>query len=464
MIAAILRISGKAGANFLRFPETSAAEGPARSTPRLARAYAIWWLLSLVAFTTIVSLREAHKAVPSLVDICVGVCPGALADKLAYYSDHKSEFNVILLGDSLTYTGLHPEFIDPELGTRSVNMAMFAHWFATQYPFIQDLIPEIPRGTRVLWSVHLYDFVDAASVERVYPVGTANAVRYWSWGARFPGLADNILYYNPLTSFFVRTGELRERVMQRGANPVALPGIAARAFARPTASAQADSGELRHAGSMNDSPATQADFPTAPEFIRLQNHTLPESEALKTRLTQFYSHFPSVAAVSTVSDHGQINSAILYLTHGGYYRIELVPEYFREKQQEMAKSVWRLGDKAAENYTPPPLGPVSLKMFEAGLEAFRKAGVPVIVNAMEEAPFTFPNEIVRRKFRRLVDQTLRPIAQRYGDGYVHVDYASVIDSDYFDYNHFNSNGVGKYTALLVDELGQLPEFARRSGN
>ena len=437
MIAAILRISGKTGANFLRrFPKTSAAEVLARSTPRLTRAYVVWWLLSLVAFATIVSLREAHKAVPSLVDNCAGVCPGALDDKLAYYSDHKSEFNVILLGDSLTYTGLHPEFIDPELGTRSVNMAMFAHWFATQYPFIQDLIPEIPRGTRVLWSVHLYDFNDAGiSVPRVYPVGIENALRYWSWGARFPGLADNVLYYNPLTSFFVQRDQLRSHVIARSALLVPVPRLISPARA-------------------------EAEVPAAPEFASLRKPGFPESIQSTKRLAEYYSRYAMVAAVNPISDRGQINSVVLYLKGGGYYRVELMPEYFSEKQRGMAKSVWRLDDKAAEKYTPPPLGPVSLKMFEAGLAAFRRAGVPVTVNGMEEAPFTFPNETIRKKFRELVDQTLEPIVQRYGDDYIHADYSSIRDSDYFDYNHFNSTGIAKYTPLLVSALRKTNAFSR----
>lgn len=458
MISAISQLSGKAAAN-LRDRNSVNPKSSVHAAQRLARAYAMWWLASLFAITTIISLTTTHPSVARLIGY--PFYDVSMADKLAYYRQHKTEFDLILLGDSLTYTGLHPEFVDPALGTRSINMAHFANWLATQYPLIQDIVPVIPHGTRVLWSVHLYDFNDAGlSIQHVYPVGVLNAFRYWAWNAPNPGLVDNVLYYNPLTSFFVKTDELRERVMQRGAKPVTLPGIAARALANPTASAQAESSQLRHDPFFDNSPATEATFPAAPQFISLQNHTLRESEALKDRLIEYYSRFPSVAAVSPVSDRGQINSVILYLKRGGYYRIELVPEYFREKQREMAQSQWHLDDQAAENYTPPPLGPVSLKMFEAGLAAFRNAGVPVTVNAMEEAPFTFPNEIVRKKYRRLVDQTLQPIVRRYGDDYIHADYNSITDSDYFDYNHFNSSGIAKYTPLLVNALRRTRAFSR----
>ena len=107
---------------------------------------------------------------------------------------------------------------------------------------------------------------------------------------------------------------------------------------------------------------------------------------------------------------------------------------------------------------PPPLAPVSLRMFEAGLQAFRDAHIPVTVNMMEEAPYTFGNQILRRKTGKFLDQKLRPLVESYGDDYVHADYSSFTDADYFDYNHFNSQGIAKYTPLLLAKLRETPEF------
>ena len=428
MLSSVIQSSARAAANLRRVPLLRVTD---RSRPNLtvaarARAYAICWLVSLVALTALVSLRVAHTPAPNLLS-------GSLEDKLSYYSLHKSDFDLILLGDSLTYTGLHPEFLDPELGTRSINMAIFAHWLATQYPYIEDLIPQIPRGTRVLWSVHLYDFKDDLSVQHIYPVGVINAVRYWSWGAHNPGLADNVLYYNPLTRFFFERDELRSRLVARGQTPESVPRFFPSALAAP-------------------------EFPAAPAVGRAIE-SFADTPELRGKLNAYYTRRAMVLGVAPVSDRGHVNSVVLYLRGGGYYRIELTPEYFREKQREMAKSVWRPDDKTAEIYTPPPLGMVSLKMFEAGLAAFRKAGIPVTVNAMEEAPWTLPNKIVRQKLRRLVDETLQPIVRRYGDDYIHADYSSIVDADYFDYNHFNSNGIAKYTPLLVTALKKTPAFA-----
>ena len=57
-----------------------------------------------------------------------------------------------------------------------------------------------------------------------------------------------------------------------------------------------------------------------------------------------------------------------------------------------------------------------------------------------------------------MDAIIRPIVTKYGFDYVHVDYSSFDDADFFDYNHFNSQGVAKYTPLLVQKLRQLPMF------
>lgn len=428
MIASVLQLSGRVAANLRSIRKWRGAEGTTGSKlPRLTRTYAVWWLLSLLAITTLISWRAEHKPFSSLL-------AGPLEDKLAYYHEHKSEFDLILLGDSLTYTGLHPEFIDPGLGTHSINMAAFAHWFATQYPFVQDLIPEIPHGTRVLWSVHLYDFEDRILVPRQYSVGLRNALLYWSWGAHNPGLVDNLLYYNPFTRFFFERDELRSRLIARGDNPISMPRLIPRAFAEP-------------------------EIPAIPVFTGVEQRPLRSTAELRARLVDYYRRLPFVLGAAPISDRDQINSVVLYLKGGGYYRIELTPDYFRGKQQEMAKTEGRLDDKATEKFTPPPLGPVSLKMFEATLEAFRQAGIPVTINAMEEAPFTFPNEIVRRKYRELVDRTVEPIVRHFGDDYVHADYSSVVNADYFDYNHFNSTGIAKYTPLLIRELRKTPAFA-----
>ena len=43
--------------------------------------------------------------------------------------------------------------IDPLLGTHSINLSYWAHWFPTQYPSFQDLVPRLASGATVNFRV-----------------------------------------------------------------------------------------------------------------------------------------------------------------------------------------------------------------------------------------------------------------------------------------------------------------------
>jgi len=421
--------------------------------------YAGWWAAGVFVLMVCVTYIATPAPQPTLVAGPYEDAP-PLANKLLYYRQHKSEFDLILLGDSLTYTGLHPEFLDPVLGTHSINIATFAHWFATQYPLIKDLAPEIPVGTRVLWSIHNWDFDDNLAVRRVYPVGFRDAVRYWAWGAHNSGLADNLLYYNPLTRFLVANDEIRGSLISFGSHSFGLATVKladrlGHHFGAPGAQAPPT---VLIKGSNPDT----AEYAETVSFSPVHPRPIPDTPEFEAKLSAWFSRSAAVVRAVPKSDNGLINSVVVYFRGGGYYRIELLPEYFFGKQQENARLVWRPSDADAEAYTPPQVPPVSLRMFEAGLQAFKDAHIPVTVNMMEEAPYTFGNQILRRKTREFLDEKIRSIVESYGDDYVHADYSSMTDADYFDYNHFNSEGIAKYTPLLLAKLRETPAF-RRAG-
>ncbi len=137
MLERALRLRGRWIATPERASDLQAHTPELRIHPalKLIFRYGVIWAVALVIAMAGVSYVAAPAKNPTLI-------PGPyedaapLANKLLYYRQHRSDYNLVLLGDSLTYTGLHPEFIDPLLGTRSVNLAIFAHWFATQYPLI----------------------------------------------------------------------------------------------------------------------------------------------------------------------------------------------------------------------------------------------------------------------------------------------------------------------------------------
>src|SRR2546423_434979 len=125
----------------------------------------------------------------------------SLSNRTAWYRAHASEFDLLFLGDSKSFCGIHPELLDPLLNTRSLNLSYFANWFPTQFALLQDIVPSIPKGTTVVWSLGSVNFWPSTGVQRVYPIGAANAVRYLLWGVDGTGFVDNLLYYNPVLFF-----------------------------------------------------------------------------------------------------------------------------------------------------------------------------------------------------------------------------------------------------------------------
>src|SRR5687768_3481145 len=76
--------------------------------------------------------------------------PGYLRNvqtKADHYRERAAEFNLIYVGDSRTLCGIDPGVVDSAIGTRSFNLAHWAHWFDTQYPSFTQLVSQIPEST-----------------------------------------------------------------------------------------------------------------------------------------------------------------------------------------------------------------------------------------------------------------------------------------------------------------------------
>src|ERR1044071_8369711 len=93
----------------------------------------------------------ARGALPPIEPNSIG--GASLESKLAWYELHANEIDVIYIGDSRAYCGIHADLLDPLLGTHSLNMASFANWLPTQLALVRDLVPKIPKGTTVVWSI-----------------------------------------------------------------------------------------------------------------------------------------------------------------------------------------------------------------------------------------------------------------------------------------------------------------------
>ena len=328
-----------------------------------------------------------------------------LINKRAWYELHVNDYNLVFIGDSKTYCGIHPELLDPLLGTRSLNLAIMAHWFPTQLPLVQDIAPLIPKGTTVVWSLGHVNFVHSTGVGRVYPVGINNALRYLAWGIPNTGIMDNVFYYNPALYFLSQREEIRRDLANSQERPLDLSVL----------------GATRARAASNESET----FPVSDDDVRREKETFEKD--------------PDVFAVVVVKDEGKPTSLTVYFQRGSYYRVELDRAYFRRKQQMITG-----------RFDNPQIDKPLWYIFEEILRTFKANGVNVIVNELEETPFMYGGN--QAKFRKFMQETVQKKVEEYGFPYIRVDFDKLTDEDYFDYNHLNSLGAKTFTPMLAEQL------------
>ena len=378
------------------------------------RAIALYGIL-VTLFLSGADYFYARANFPAVEPNPVGVT--SLTNRLAWYRQHVSNYDLIFLGDSKTYCGIHPELLDPLLGSRSLNLSNFANWLPTQFPLAQDIAPIIPKGTTVVWSIGTVNFWPSTGVQRVYPIGMENAARFWIWGVNSTGFVDNVLYYNPALYF----------LSQRAAARQSFVDLLDRASALRT---------LAGIGTAEASPSQPADTP-------------PTTDDQAIRAKREYEADRRVAQVDIVKDASKITSLAVYFHSGSYYRVELDPAFFRDKQQEIT-SRWQ----------NPAIDPSLWRVFDETLRVFKSNGVNLIVNEMEEAPFIYGG--TQERFRQFMRETVQKRVEDYGFRYVRVDFDRLTDEDYFDYNHLNSRGAKTYIPMLADQLRPYLKYHKLS--
>jgi hypothetical protein len=368
------------------------------STPALALKY----LLAIAIFLATADFFYARASYPGS-EPRLDNYP-SLLNRTAWYRQHAADYNLVFIGDSRTFCGIHPFLLDPLLGTSSINLAVLAHWFPTQLPEIADLASHIPKGTTVVWSVGVVNFVTPGSIQRTYPVGFYNAARYLWWGAQTKGLLDNLLFYNPALYFLSERESTKQQFENFLRKPAPLPQRAA-----PAATVGA-------APSQNPDP-----------------HAAEASELLVE-----YQKNPEVSTADLETVDGRLTAAIIQFRRGGYYRIELDHDYFVRKKSEVT---FRWG--------PVSTDPASFRMFEDALQIFKAHDIKLVVNEIEEAPFMYSDKQWHRDFMRdVVEKRVREL----GFSYIRAGFDRLSDDDYFDYNHLNSRGVARFMPMLAEQL------------
>lgn len=384
-----------------------------------------------------------------------------LQNRFAYYEDHRDDFNLIFLGDSRTYCGMHPERIDPLLGTRSINLSSFSNWFPTQLAEVKRLVKAIPKDTTVVLTTGHINFSCIGNIQRVFPIDIPTALHYQTLDIPRTGLWDNVAFYNPYLYFWAVRGEIRERFLgwaQKPVTGVSVPTVVAVASNSFVAAA------LAAPASPDQTTVSSADPPllslsTAP-FANVLTPNITRRATLPAdveRLVREYASDSNVTLVDLNEDNGHITSLVVYYKGGGYYRIEVDHAFFREKQRTNPQSPNLAGPVAepSPKIQAPPPAPACLALFSEMLDVFQQNGVELIVNEIEEAPYTYRSEENRRAFREVMQTTVRPVVEAHGFRYVTTELGQLEDADYFDYNHLNSQGIEKYTPMLADALRPL---------
>ncbi len=372
--------------------------------------YAASFFLPLIAINCVMYFQN-RDCVPVLTT-------DNLREKERFYRTYSSKYDLVFVGDSRTYCGIHPDLIDKNLGSHSINMARFAHWFPTQYPYYQDLVKNIPAGTTVVWSIGHQNFVPATSIQPVYPIKLKNVPSYLIWGYSIESLADNLIHYDPLTQLIAARTKMREAL----------------------------NGFMQKPVEFNNAVAHVPNAGANPGAVAAPVNTLKAEEQ---KLEAEYRKDPSVYGVCFPEEDGKIASVVLMKYGGSYYRIERDPSFFRRKQAETHAKV--LSKPLPANFVFEP-SPEYWHTFKNTLELFKKNNIKLVVNEMEEAPHNYHNMQERAEYRRFMREQVEPCVRQLGFAYTRVDYSQFADDDYFDYNHFNSKGCDRYDKMLAEQL------------
>ena len=329
---------------------------------------------------------------------------GSLVQKTAYYQQDPSRFDSLFLGDSRTFCDLHPERLDPLLGTRSYNLATWTNWFPTQYAQFSDLVAHIPRGTVVVWSIGYLNFVDAA-IRPAYPIGWQRIPTMRRFGFEIGELAENLAEWTPGSNVFTLRSALISLLETRLQTPLITLG--------------------------------------QPRDARMAASESP-GEAVHRSL----SRDPLTGSLEIYHDDGDIVSIAASLRNGAYSRHEVRPEFYRQRQKRNA-----VADR--------PPSPRLRALFAAILDLFHSHGVKLIVNVLGEAPYVHDGP-AREAQAAFLNGPIRREVEARGYPLISAALETLTDADYFDYNHLNIVGVGRYSALLAPVLSEAIQRARQS--
>ena len=361
-------------------------------------------------------------------------------EKERWFKLHGRECNLIFVGDSRTWNGIHPDIMDNLLGTHSVNMAAPAHWLPTQYPYYQDLVKNIAPGATVILSVGNINF-KKGTIQNGYPIQLKNVPLYLQWGFSLDEIGSNLIHFNPFTQLIDLRGKLHQDLNDFFESPICkIPSSNCR-YDRDSIAGREPSNQKASLTESSSAPES------ADEGLLPSRSTKEDLKSREKVLEAHYLALPHIAAVTFPEEESAIRSVVLMRDRGSYYRVVLEPEFFRRKQQEYHKGVqepvsnWKFEDSPAYWHN-----------FQAIVQLFKQNNIKLVVNEVQEAPCAFYD----RRHHDLCESYMKGKVASYvrsmGFPYISVDFSKFTDNDYFDYDHFHAVGSERYDRALAEQL------------
>lgn len=329
---------------------------------------------------------------------------GDLFNKAKYYRSHSDQFDLIFLGDSRTYCAMHPDLIDPLLGTHSFNLSYWSNWFPTQRALLNDIVDDIPKNTHVVWSFGHQNFINF-HINEIYPFSMSEAVSLIRSGNNLSEIISSQIYFSSWLQFLSVRDKIYEKLME--------------------------------VMDIQINSSTSKQIYSNLSYLNKQTVSPKAQDVQNIGITKYWYGDNEIVSV----EHRKAN--------GAYLRTELSPEFYRNKQFSYRESILQSEKQVFQ------LSDSEWQVFVDILTILEKSGLQVTMNVFEEAPHTYVDEDYLHEVRSFIDEKVRQEVESRGFKMIYVDFDQLADEHYFDYNHLNARGVEKYTTLFAEHLGLL---------
>jgi hypothetical protein len=323
--------------------------------------------------------------------------------KQEYFIKNQKKFNLAFIGDSRTFCGMDPVIFDSLTQSKSINLAVFAFWMPSQYCYFTDMVPQMDTSVTLVWSIGTQNFEQLEKINDSYPIDTKNLFDLLSMGFKLNSVTENYIQHSPPLFFLSWRSKLYNGLNNRNNTQLAQIKITS-------------------------------------------NRTGKSERPLEKQVTYTdYSFSHLLKSTPVYKENGEVSSFENLRTGGNYIRFEVDSHYFRKKQKEIPPRYKSDKFNASPEY---------YQCFMGILQLMKKHHIKLIVNEIEEAPCMYSSKQVLQAHRDFMKQVQLDV-EKAGFTFTRVNFDTLQDSHYFDYNHFNSKGVFIYNQLLSEQLKPL---------